>query len=216
MFHYRASHLRLKPSNQSLCGQFHTCQAATMTMNMVAFVLAARARRRCVSAAGRLTSTLSPPPLGTAGRVKSVGSSKSSGAPASCLRQYARCASSSPPSRRARCHALKSGYWMGSGSRSGPAWPDCSASYAAASSEPKIASLRPSLQACEDVQHHATLFVHQQTCASESTTPHLRIWCLPMKSTWSSSPMVISTMRRGTPRADQLVRLFSQVFQHCH
>lgn len=65
-------------------------------MKVVAPQLAASARSPATLAAGTSMRTLAPRPVNLGGRGKSVGSSSSSGASASCCRQYARCAAPCP------------------------------------------------------------------------------------------------------------------------
>ena len=96
-------------------------------MKVVAPQLAARERSPLTSEAGRSTGTDAPRPLKVLGRGKSVGSSSSCGASARCCLQYARWASSSPLSRRERCHTLKSAYWIGSAGSAGSGCPARSA-----------------------------------------------------------------------------------------
>ena len=73
-----------------------TCQTASSAMNVVAPQLAAKARSPATVVAGTSTCTLAPRPVNLGGRGKSVGISSSSGASASCCRQYARCAAPRP------------------------------------------------------------------------------------------------------------------------
>ena len=84
-----------------------------------------------------------------------------------CMMEYSgcqTCASSAPPSRRARCQAAKSAYCTASGDSSGGGRPAFRALYTAASSAPRMPMLQPSLRAQRSIR-----LIFSDNCVHGST-----------------------------------------------
>ena len=114
-------------------------------MNTVTPAARLNARTAVVSAGSNAHGTAAAACVGTAGRSASVGSGNGA-TPASCVRQYASCASRTGPCNQVRCHTAKSAYCSGNGA-SGDGCPAVKAAYNAVNSRTRIPSDHPSLTA---------------------------------------------------------------------
>ncbi len=122
--------------------------------------------------AGSRTGREAPRKLCTAGRGRSVGSSREGGRPASCRRQKAISFSRVSPCSQERCHTAKSAYCTGSSGRS-DGRPSAMAAYKAVTSRTRMPIDQPSLM----------------------------MWCIVSAMAWSSSPSRSTRARSSGPRA---------------
>ncbi len=95
-------------SGARVCWWSSVAHAPSSVMNKVALSRRPAARSASVTAGGSRSHSVEPAPLMVGGRVKSVGRSSDSGAPASRSFQNASWRSSSGPVIQPRCQAAKS------------------------------------------------------------------------------------------------------------